>query len=224
MRREREISKLIAQDVIKPEDLNRERKKEEVEDDGVRIDQSGKMRDDKGNLVFVKKEARQLLVNKNKERDIKAREMQSRQRKRFGDSSLNKVLNDKNLAVSTGKSRVKRTIAGLNFIEEGSLQLAKRLYSAPTKEEPQSLSDLLVGENEPSVTEPPKPLVKKRARLKYQFKEMLPDKEWWDEPLLSCDNYKELWEVQKAFMLPLELVKADAITAEVQKGALFKEV
>lgn len=53
---------------------------------------------------------------------------------------------------------------------------------------------------------------------------MLPDKEWWDEPLLSCDNYKELWEVQKAFMLPLELVKADAITAEVQKGALFKEV
>jgi hypothetical protein len=91
------------------------------------------MRDEKGNLVFMKREVRQLLVNKNKERDIKAREMQSRQRKRFGDSSLNKVLNDKNIAVSTGKSRMKRSIAGLSFIEEGSLQLAKKLYTVPAK-------------------------------------------------------------------------------------------
>ena len=70
--KERELSKLIAQDIIKPEDLVRTEKKEEaLTDSGIHIDSSGKMRDKNDNLVFAKSQSLQLMANKNKERDHK---------------------------------------------------------------------------------------------------------------------------------------------------------
>jgi len=55
--------------------------------------------------------------------------MQQRQRKRLFERVQHRSLKDTNLILSSSKKRTKRTIAGLQFIEEGSLQQAKILYS-----------------------------------------------------------------------------------------------
>lgn len=117
-RKDRELSKLIAQDIIKPEDLVRTEKKEEaLADSGIHVDASGKMRDKNDNLVFTKSQSLQLLANKNKDKVQKEKEMQLRQRKRLFDRVQHRSLKDTNLILSTSKKRINRTLAGLQFIE-----------------------------------------------------------------------------------------------------------
>jgi hypothetical protein len=81
------------------------------------------VRDQEGNILFLKNRTTDLLINKNKEEEMLQRALVRKQKiklhQRMGKSFL-----DRNLIVSSSKKRNKRAVLGLQFLEKGSYQPA----------------------------------------------------------------------------------------------------
>lgn len=79
------------------------------------------MRDEQGNLLFMKNRTTELLINKKKDEEAQMKSMAKKQRIKF-HQRLGKSFLDRNLIVSSSKKRVRRSILGLQFLEKGSYQ------------------------------------------------------------------------------------------------------
>lgn len=122
--RRKERQKLIAQGIISEDEKSKQNAVDKIEDDGVRVDQSGKARDKSDNLVIVKNQSATALTNKTKEKEEKAKEMQKRVTRKTLDRAT-RGLRDSNLIMRSSKKRTIRASSGLHFSD---IDKAKDLY------------------------------------------------------------------------------------------------
>jgi hypothetical protein len=87
----------------------------------VTIDESGQVRDEQGNLLFMKNRTTELLINKKKDEEIQMKSLAKKQKIKL-HQRLGKLFLDRNLIVSSSKKRTRRSILGLQFLEKGSYQ------------------------------------------------------------------------------------------------------
>ena len=91
----------------------------------VTIDESGQIRDEQGNLLFVKNRTTELIINKKKEDELQIKNLVKKQKIKV-HQKLSRSLLDRNLIVGTSKRRLRRSILGLQFLEKGSYQPIER--------------------------------------------------------------------------------------------------
>lgn len=96
-----------------------------VVEDKVKVDESGQIRDEQGNLLFVKNRTTDLLINKKKDEENQVKSLAKKQKIKL-HQKLSRSLLDRNLIVGSSKKRVRRSMLGLRFLEKGSYQPTER--------------------------------------------------------------------------------------------------
>jgi hypothetical protein len=85
------------------------------------IDESGQIRDEQGNILFMKNRTTDLLINKKKEEEQQLKQMIKKQKIKL-HQRISRSFLDRNLIVGSNKKRTRRSILGLQFLEKGSYQ------------------------------------------------------------------------------------------------------
>ncbi|KAL4436301.1 hypothetical protein ABPG74_015892 [Tetrahymena malaccensis] len=147
------IEKLLKEGKIKPEDLDKSSKKEEIKIDSkekeVRLDEKGNLIDTKGNIVVIDTNKSTLKINEKKKQLDKLTKMA--RNARFQNSQ---VFQDSSIFLTTSLKRERKKMHALNFIEDtNQIQDEKDEYEEKMdieskSEEDQSNSDSSQSENE----------------------------------------------------------------------------
>jgi len=87
----------------------------------VVIGEGGEVRDEHGNVLFMKNRRTDLLINRKKDEEAKFKDLVKLQRVKQ-TQKLAKSFLDLNLIVGSSKRRVRRSMLGLQFLEKGSYQ------------------------------------------------------------------------------------------------------
>ena len=153
---------------------------------GIRMDESGRLIDEKGNVLKLN-ENKSLKINKKNERKRNARPLRQIHRK----AQIEKVkfkqseYFDPELEIDKGDRRKRRKIEGLNFKEQGSYiekadairkkEVSKQLEA---NEEPEEIQHI-----KPSIDDDPKAKIMRKINQMKPL-EPIPEVEWWDSYLL----------------------------------------
>lgn len=154
---------------------------------GIKMDESGRLIDEKGNVIEARKN-NSLKINQKNERKRKARPiLQIHRKAQFEKLKLQKSdYFDPELEIDKGNRIQRRKIAGLRFAEQGAH--IKKAEAIRKKEITKQLgeSDETPVEIQPAIDEQPDDLQSKVRRKISQMKQLdpIPDVEWWDTFLL----------------------------------------
>jgi hypothetical protein len=119
--------KITREEAEKAEPIEESKPKMDITqiEEKVTIDESGQVRDEQGNLLFVKNRTTELMINRKKEDELQLKNLAKKQRIKM-HQKLSRSLLDRNLIVGTSRKRIRRSMLGLQFLEKGSYQPTER--------------------------------------------------------------------------------------------------
>lgn len=205
---EKRLKEMLAEGLISREELNSEPKekvKQEEVKEKVKIDESGQARDESDNLLYVKNRTTELLINQKKEQDAQLKALKGKQKVKH-TIKISRNLLDRNLFVSTSKKRLRRSLLGLQFLEQGSYQAVDT--KTETKKKIENLADVFE-EEEVRV-------IKRRNKVSLQSTREAFPIEWWDAQLLKVTSYAELKEQMSNGKSVLDFIDLNSISDLVQ--------
>jgi hypothetical protein len=188
---EKRAKALLAEGKITREELQdegrpkREQPAPAATEDRITVDESGQVRDEQGNLLFMKNRTTDLLINKKKDEEEQLRAMARKQKIKL-HQRLGKSFLDRNLIVSSSKKRTKRSVLGLQFLEKGSYQPVE--HQKEVKQEMEDLNEVFAERQDDVEAK----IIRKRNKISLQFNRDVPTVEWWDAPLLNDRPYQEI--------------------------------
>eukprot|EP01016_Furgasonia_blochmanni_P035855 TRINITY_DN4017_c0_g1_i4.p1 TRINITY_DN4017_c0_g1~~TRINITY_DN4017_c0_g1_i4.p1 ORF type:complete len:570 (-),score=144.49 TRINITY_DN4017_c0_g1_i4:201-1910(-) len=203
------LEKIMKEEALKPKPAAEPEKKEEKPKQVIQ-DDTGRLRDEKGNIINIKPTAvSSLKININRAKEQRVKEMLKYQRTTAVAVSRDSKLYDRGLFVTTAVKRERKKNHAFHFIEKGSiikkaeafrkkLQAKREIIEARRlqRHENQLLESQMESGKEGEL-DPNKDVTLntnvinmglKRVSVRIKHHDPIPDLEWWDMPLMPTNK------------------------------------
>jgi len=150
-------------------------------------DETGRIRDEKGNVINLKSTS-SLKININKQKEERVKELLKFQRTTAMTANRMSKIFDPELMARSKPLREKKKNNAFQFIEKGSIVRKAEALKGPSMELENSESEITADKEKADLSLQQIPAGINRAAVRVRRHDPVPDIEWWDIPLIPQDQ------------------------------------